>query len=186
LPQNEPWMTRSSDARGNSGTSMRSPGGLALDADGVVRAILPGDRELFRVACESNNLAATAQELRVLEAVSRRQSDRLYGSIRLRPLFSPGAALHTLLWNAHHYLALAFFALILLHLAAALFMRWHESGKNIVTQDLRAAPPHPEALRPPVHCACDLRRRSAAYRKTCCWQTRRWVEFQRFTFRSRE
>ena len=29
--------------------------------------------------------------------------------------------LHTLLWNAHFYLAFAFFALILLHLAAALF-----------------------------------------------------------------
>jgi cytochrome b561 len=45
----------------------------------------------------------------------------LYGSLRLPPLLSPSAALHVLLWNAHHYLALAFFALILLHLAAALF-----------------------------------------------------------------
>ena len=45
----------------------------------------------------------------------------LYGDLRLPPLLSPSAALHTLLWNAHHYLALAFFALILLHLAAALF-----------------------------------------------------------------
>src|ERR1700758_796175 len=32
---------------------------------------------------------------------------------------SPG--LHTLLWNAHFYLAFLFFALILMHLAAALF-----------------------------------------------------------------
>ena len=30
-------------------------------------------------------------------------------------------SLHTLLWNAHFYLAFAFFALILLHVAAALF-----------------------------------------------------------------
>jgi len=29
--------------------------------------------------------------------------------------------LHTLLWDAHFYLAFAFFALILLHVAAALF-----------------------------------------------------------------
>jgi cytochrome b561 len=30
-------------------------------------------------------------------------------------------ALHTLLWDAHFYLAFAFFALILMHVAAALF-----------------------------------------------------------------
>jgi cytochrome b561 len=30
-------------------------------------------------------------------------------------------SLHTLLWNAHFYLAFAFFAVILLHVAAALF-----------------------------------------------------------------
>jgi cytochrome b561 len=38
------------------------------------------------------------------------------------PLFLPQSdSLHTLLWNAHFYLAFAFFALILLHVAAALF-----------------------------------------------------------------
>jgi cytochrome b561 len=38
------------------------------------------------------------------------------------PLFLPRSdSLHTLLWNAHFYLAFAFFALILLHVAAALF-----------------------------------------------------------------
>ena len=31
------------------------------------------------------------------------------------------ASLHTALWNAHFYLAFLFFALILMHLAAALF-----------------------------------------------------------------
>jgi cytochrome b561 len=30
-------------------------------------------------------------------------------------------SLHTLLWNAHYYLAFAFFALVLAHVAAALF-----------------------------------------------------------------
>jgi cytochrome b561 len=45
----------------------------------------------------------------------------LYGNIHLPPILPPSDALHTLLWNAHFYLAFAFFALILLHLAAALF-----------------------------------------------------------------
>jgi cytochrome b561 len=40
----------------------------------------------------------------------------------LLPSIAPHSnALHTLLWNAHHYLALCFFALIVVHLAAALF-----------------------------------------------------------------
>jgi cytochrome b561 len=33
----------------------------------------------------------------------------------------PALRQHTLLWNAHFYLAFAFFALVLLHIAAALF-----------------------------------------------------------------
>ena len=38
------------------------------------------------------------------------------------PRITPqNASLHTLLWNAHFYLAFFFFALILMHLAAALF-----------------------------------------------------------------
>ncbi len=45
----------------------------------------------------------------------------LYGNIRLPAILPQSNALHTLLWNAHFYLAFAFFALILLHLAAALF-----------------------------------------------------------------
>jgi cytochrome b561 len=45
----------------------------------------------------------------------------LYGNIRLPAIVPPSDALHTLLWNAHFYLAFAFFALVLLHLAAALF-----------------------------------------------------------------
>jgi cytochrome b561 len=38
------------------------------------------------------------------------------------PQIAPqSASLHTLLWNAHYYLAFCFFALILLHLSAGLF-----------------------------------------------------------------
>jgi cytochrome b561 len=45
----------------------------------------------------------------------------LYGNVRLPAILPQSDALHTLLWNAHFYLAFAFFALVLLHLAAALF-----------------------------------------------------------------
>jgi cytochrome b561 len=45
----------------------------------------------------------------------------LYGDIRLPAIVPQNAALHALLWTAHQYLAFAFFALILLHLAAGLF-----------------------------------------------------------------
>lgn len=41
--------------------------------------------------------------------------------IRLPPLLPHSNELHTLLWNAHRFLALCFFALIVLHIAAALF-----------------------------------------------------------------
>ena len=39
----------------------------------------------------------------------------------LAEIVPQSASLHTLLWNAHFYLAFLFFALILMHLAAALF-----------------------------------------------------------------
>jgi cytochrome b561 len=45
----------------------------------------------------------------------------LYGSLRLPAILPQSDRLHTLLWNAHYYLAFAFFAVVLLHLAAALF-----------------------------------------------------------------
>src|ERR1700749_1490201 len=45
----------------------------------------------------------------------------LYGGVRLPAIVPPSDSLHTLLWNAHFYLAFLFFALILMHLAAALF-----------------------------------------------------------------
>ncbi|WP_029582252.1 cytochrome b [Bradyrhizobium sp. URHD0069] len=45
----------------------------------------------------------------------------LYGGVRLPPILPQSDSLHTLLWNAHFYLAFVFFALILMHVAAALF-----------------------------------------------------------------
>jgi cytochrome b561 len=45
----------------------------------------------------------------------------LLGGLRLPQILPQSARLHTLLWDAHHYLAFLFFAVILLHVAAALF-----------------------------------------------------------------
>lgn len=45
----------------------------------------------------------------------------LWGGVRLPPILPQSDRLHSLLWDAHHYLGLAFYALILLHLAAALY-----------------------------------------------------------------
>jgi len=45
----------------------------------------------------------------------------LFGSVHLPAIVPQSETLHTLLWDAHSYLAFIFFALILLHLAAALF-----------------------------------------------------------------
>ncbi|PJG56236.1 cytochrome B [Bradyrhizobium forestalis] len=45
----------------------------------------------------------------------------LYGGIEIPALLPQSDRVHTLLWNTHVYLGLAFFALVLLHLAAALF-----------------------------------------------------------------
>jgi len=47
----------------------------------------------------------------------------LFGSVHLPSIAPVDPDLHTRLWNAHHYLAFAFFALILVHLGAALFHR---------------------------------------------------------------
>jgi len=45
----------------------------------------------------------------------------LFGGARLPAILPHSDGLHALLWNAHFYLAFVFFALILLHVAAALF-----------------------------------------------------------------
>jgi len=46
---------------------------------------------------------------------------KLWGGVNLPSILPQSDALHTALWNAHFYLAFLFFALILMHLAAALF-----------------------------------------------------------------
>ena len=45
----------------------------------------------------------------------------LYGGWLLPPILPQDASLHALLWSAHFYLAFAFFALVLVHIAGALF-----------------------------------------------------------------
>ena len=45
----------------------------------------------------------------------------LFGSAHLPAILPQSDGLHTLLWNAHFYLAFVFFALVRLHIAAALF-----------------------------------------------------------------
>jgi cytochrome b561 len=45
----------------------------------------------------------------------------VFGGLHLPAILPQSDGLHTLLWNAHFYLAFAFFALVLMHLAAALF-----------------------------------------------------------------
>jgi cytochrome b561 len=45
----------------------------------------------------------------------------LFGGVHLPAILPQSDSLQALLWNAHFYLAFVFFALILLHLAAALF-----------------------------------------------------------------
>ncbi len=45
----------------------------------------------------------------------------LYGGIRLPAILPQSDSLNSLLWSAHYYLAFLFFALILVHVAAALF-----------------------------------------------------------------
>jgi cytochrome b561 len=45
----------------------------------------------------------------------------LFGGMHLPAIVPQSDSLHALLWNAHFYLAFVFFALILLHIAAALF-----------------------------------------------------------------
>src|SRR5580698_9469181 len=45
----------------------------------------------------------------------------VFGSVHLPAILPQSDTLHTLLWDAHFYLAFAFCALVLIHIAAALF-----------------------------------------------------------------
>jgi cytochrome b561 len=44
----------------------------------------------------------------------------LFGGLRLPPILPESELLHTVLWDAHHYLGLLFYAVVLAHLSAAL------------------------------------------------------------------
>jgi cytochrome b561 len=46
---------------------------------------------------------------------------KIWGGVTLPAILPQSDSLHTALWNAHFYLAFVFFALILMHVAAALF-----------------------------------------------------------------
>jgi cytochrome b561 len=46
---------------------------------------------------------------------------KLWNGLYLPPILPQSDSLHTALWNAHFYLAYLFFAVILMHIAAALF-----------------------------------------------------------------
>ena len=46
---------------------------------------------------------------------------RLYPGLYLPPILPQSDRLHAILWDAHFYLAFVFFAIILLHIAAAFF-----------------------------------------------------------------
>jgi cytochrome b561 len=45
----------------------------------------------------------------------------IVAGLRLPAILPPNASVHSLLWQAHQFLALCFYALILVHFAAALF-----------------------------------------------------------------
>ncbi len=93
-------LRRAAAARGSAGADEARGGPFAL------RALYPDDRH--------------APD-RLGDAVGRRLSGRAVRKPASSAILPQSDALHTLFWNAHFYLAFAFFALVLLHLAAALF-----------------------------------------------------------------
>jgi len=66
--------------------------------------------------------------------------------VTLPPILPQDASLHALLWSAHVYLAFAFFALILLHVAAALFHALVR--RDGVFEAMAPVPARDEATRP--------------------------------------
>src|SRR5215468_11464954 len=67
----------------------------------------------------------------------------LFGGVHLPPILPRSDGLHTLLWNAHFYLAFVFFALILMHVAAALFHAFVR--RDGVFEAMAPVPPRDEA-----------------------------------------
>ena len=53
------------------------------------------------------------------------------GGISLPQILPQSDSLHTWLWDAHFYLAFAFFALVLMHVAAALFHAFDPARRRV-------------------------------------------------------
>ena len=67
----------------------------------------------------------------------------LFGGVRLPAIVPPSGPLHAVLWTAHRSLAMVFFALILLHVAAALF---HALVRRDGVFDAMADLPHRDSV----------------------------------------
>jgi cytochrome b561 len=68
----------------------------------------------------------------------------LFGGVHLPPIAPVSNDLHTLLWHAHYYLAFAFFALILMHVAAILFHKLIRNDGVFETMATTAVGDQPE------------------------------------------
>ena len=117
--------------------SIHKPLGIAILVLALIRLALRlryGAPPLPADLPEPMKLAAELSHYALIRADDRHAADRLGNAVggRLsgracsaggifRAILPQSDSLHTLLWDAHFYLAFAFFALILLHVAAALF-----------------------------------------------------------------
>ena len=72
----------------------------------------------------------------------------LFGGVHLPAILPQSDSLHALLWDAHFYLAFGFFALILLHVAAALFHALVRRDGVFDTMAPRLAPPPHDEVAP--------------------------------------
>lgn len=115
--------------------SIHKPLGIAILILGLLRLVvrlrrgapaLPADLpEPMKLAAHLSHLAfyllMIAMPLLGWGMLSAANYPVIVAGMRLPPILPPSDGLHTLLWNAHKYLAFCFFALIVVHLAAALF-----------------------------------------------------------------
>ncbi|TLX44316.1 cytochrome b [Xanthobacter autotrophicus] len=73
----------------------------------------------------------------------------LFGGLHLPPILPQSAVLQAVLWKAHFYFAFAFFGLILLHIAAALFHAFIR--RDGVFESMAPLPIHDHAPSAQVH-----------------------------------
>jgi cytochrome b561 len=67
----------------------------------------------------------------------------MFDGVRLPAILPHSGRLHTIFWDAHYYLAFAFLAVILLHVAAALFHAFVR--RDGVFDAMAPVPTHDEA-----------------------------------------